>query len=116
MTDQELKQSVAENNATIKEAERSVRDMKLKLAKYKGDKTEQTKHIQNLDNLINLSVKQNVEIQEQEQILGDTLMKLGEVVSRLRTMERRYYISEKVNEIGVDAAVEDYFNKIKEVI
>ena len=61
MTDQEVKE-ILNKPAICREAERSVRDMKIKLAKYSGDKTEQTKHLQNLDNLINLAYKQAVEI------------------------------------------------------
>jgi hypothetical protein len=45
MTDQEAKE-ILNKPAICKEAERSVRDMKIKLAKYSGEKTEQTKHLQ----------------------------------------------------------------------
>ena len=54
MTEQEAKETLNKPHI-CREAERSIRDMKIKLSKYKGDKTEQTKHLHNLDNLLNLS-------------------------------------------------------------
>ena len=75
MTDQEAKE-ILNKPAICKEAERSVRDMKIKLAKYSGDKTEQTKHLQNLDNLINLAYKQAVDIDAYEELLATYLFKI----------------------------------------
>jgi len=98
MTDQEAKE-ILNKPAICKEAERSVRDMKLKLAQYTGDKTEQTKHLQNLDNLINLAYKQAVDIDAYEELLATYLFKMGEQQAKIRELCALNAMSNKIVEL-----------------
>ena len=111
MTDQQAKETLNKPHI-CREAERSIRDMKIKLSKYKGDKTEQNKHLHNLDNLLNLSHKQALEIDEYSDLTAQYIMKIGEMNSRLKDMAEKYYISEKIHEIGVDELVKQYQSKL----
>jgi len=98
MTDQEAKE-ILNKPAICKEAERSVRDMKIKLAKYSGDKTEQTKHLQNLDNLINLAYKQAVDIDSYEELLAAYLFKMGEQQAKIRELCELNAMANKIVEL-----------------
>jgi len=111
MTEQEAKEKLNKPHI-CREAEKSIRDMKIKLHKFKGDKTEQTKHLQNLDNLLNLSHKQALEIDEYSDLTAKYIFKIGEMNSRLKDMAEKYYISEKIHEIGVDEVVKQYQSKL----
>ena len=111
MTEQQAKETLNKPHI-CREAEKSIRDMKIKLAKYKGEKTEQTKHLQNLDNLLNLCHKQALEIDDYSELTAQYIMKIGEMNSRLNDMARKYYISEKIHEIGVDEVVKQYQSKL----
>ena len=112
MTKEEIKELLAKRQKICKEAERTILDMKVTLQKYKGDKTKQEKHLQNLGNLLNLAVKQGVDLQNYEDLLAQYLMKIGEQGARIREMEERYKISEQLHEIGVDAVVDNYIEKV----
>ena len=111
MTEQQAKETLNKPHI-CREAEKSIRDMKIKLSKFKGEKEEQTKHLQNLDNLLNLSHKQALEIDEYSDLTAQYIMKIGEMNSRLKDMEEKYYISEKIHEIGVDEVVKQYQRKL----
>jgi len=111
MTKQEAKETLNKPHI-CREAENSIRDMKIKLAKYKGDKTEQTKHLQNLDNLINLCHKQAIEIDEYADLTAQYIFKIGEMNSRLTDIAEKYYLSEKIHEIGVDETFKQYQSKL----
>ncbi len=111
MTKQEAKETLNKPHI-CREAEKSIRDMKIKLSKYKGEKTEQTKHLQNLDNLLYLSHKQAIEIDEYSNLTAEYIMKIGEMNSRLKDMTEKYYLSEKIHEIGIDEVVKQYQSKL----
>ena len=111
MTKQEAKETLNKPHI-CREAEKSIRDMKIKLSKYKGEKTEQTKHLQNLDNLVNLCHKQALEIDEYCDLTAKYIFKIGEMNSRLKDMTEKYYISQKIHEIGVDEVVKQYKSKL----
>mgnify|MGYP003626393073 CR=1 FL=1 len=111
MTEQQAKETLNKPHI-CREAEKSIRDMKIKLSKFKGDKTEQTKHLQNLDNLLNLSHKQALEIDDYSDLTAQYIMKIGEMNSRLKDMAEKYYISEKIHEMGVDEVVKEYQSKL----
>ncbi len=111
MTKQEVKETLNKPHI-CREAEKSIRDMKIKLSKYKGEKTEQTKHLQNLDNLLYLSHKQAIEIDEYSNLTAEYIMKIGEMNSRLKDMTEKYYLSEKIHEIGIDEVVKQYQSKL----
>jgi len=111
MTEQEAKEKLNKPHI-CREAEKSIRDMKIKLHKFKGDKTEQTKHLHKLDNLLNLSHKQALEIDEYSDLNAKYIFKIGEMNSRLKDMAEKYYISEKIHEIGVDEVVKQYQSKL----
>tara|TARA_R110001632_G_scaffold43656_3_gene110815 strand:+ start:1209 stop:1544 length:336 start_codon:yes stop_codon:yes gene_type:complete len=111
MTDQQAKETLNKPHI-CREAERSIRDMKIKLGKYKGEKEEQTKHLQNLDNLLHLSHKQAIDIEEYSEITAKYIMKIGEMNSRLKDMAEKYYLSEKIHEIGVDETIKQYQSKL----
>ena len=38
-------------------------------------------------------------------------MKIAELSSKLKDMERKYYLSEKIHEVGVNQVVEEYKKK-----
>ena len=109
-TEKEIKE-ILNKPHIYREAEKSVRDMKIKLYKFKGEKAEQTKHLHNLDNLLNLSHKQAVDIDTYSEITVKYLMKIAELSSKLKEMERKYYLSEKIHEVGVNQVVLEYKNK-----
>ena len=111
MTEQQAKETLNKPHI-CREAEKSIRDMKIKLHKFKGDKAAQTKHLQNLDNLLNLCHKQALEIDEYSDLTAQYIMKIGEMNSRLKDMAEKYYISEKIHEIGVDEVVKQYQSKL----
>ena len=111
MTEQEAKETLNKPHI-CREAEKSIRDMKIKLHKFKGDKAAQTKHLENLDNLLNLSHKQALEIDEYCDLTAKYIFKIGEMNSKLKDMAEKYYISEKIHEIGVDEVVKQYQSKL----
>lgn len=111
MTEQEIKETLNKPHI-CREAEKSIRDMKIKLHKYKGEKGDQTKHLQNLDHLLNLCHKQALEIDEYSDLTAQYIFKIGEMNSRLKDMIEKYYISEKIHEVGVDELVKQYQSKI----
>lgn len=114
MNNQEAKETINKPHI-FREAESSIRDMKIKLSKFKGDNTSQTKHLQNLDNLLNLSHKQAIELDDYLDLTAKYIFKIGEMNSRLKDMAEKYYISEKIHELGVDEAVRQYQNKINKM-
>ena len=112
MTTQEAKETL--NKPIIcKEAERSIREMKIKLSKYTGDKSEQTKHLNNLDNLLNLAHKQAVDIDMYEDLLAQYLFKIGEQQAKIRELVEMHAISEHIHEVGVDEVVKDFKSKMQ---
>lgn len=113
MTDQEAKDLIAKSSEIWKEAERSIRSMKIKLQRYTGDKTEQNKHISNLDNLLNLSHRQAADINTYSDLLARYLMNIGGLKAQLDEMQRKYEISEQIHEVGVDKVVENYLEMVK---
>jgi len=116
MTDQEAKDLLAQSSVIWKSAESSIRDMKITLSKYKGEKSEQEQRLRNLDNLLNLSHKQAKDLDYLEDLSGEYLMKIGKLKSKLTTMQDRYRISEEVNGVGVDKVVDDYLELLERKI
>lgn len=112
MNDREIKELLAKHSTICKDAETSIRDMKIKLSKYKGDKTEQTKNLQNLDNLLNLAHKQAVDIMQANDLIAKYLFKIGEQNYKLRELTEQYDISEKIHEVGIDKVIEDFKNRV----
>ena len=98
MTDKEAKELLAQSSIVWRQADRSIREMKIKLYKYSGDKTEQTQHLLNLDALLNLSHKQAIDIGTYEDLLAQYLFKIGELSGRLRDLQR---------EVDVDKLIKD---------
>tara|TARA_R110000868_G_scaffold379331_1_gene645126 strand:+ start:80 stop:379 length:300 start_codon:yes stop_codon:yes gene_type:complete len=99
MTDKEAKELLAKSSLVWKAAERSIREMKIKLAKYSGDKIEQTQHLNNLDGLLNLSHKQAIDIGTYEDLLAQYLFKIGELSARLRDLQREVYVDKLIKEL-----------------
>ena len=112
MNDKQIKELIAKNSTICKDAEESIRDMKLKLSRYKGDKTEQTRHLQNLDNLLNLAHKQAVDIMQANDLIAKYLFKIGEQDYKLRELREQYDVSEKINEIGIDKVTADFKSRV----
>jgi hypothetical protein len=96
-----------------KEAERSIREMKIKLSKYTGDKSEQTKHLNNLDNLLNLAHKQAIDLDTYEDLLATYLFKIGEQQAKIRELVEMHAISEHIHEVGIDEVVKDFKSKLQ---
>ena len=94
MTEQQAKETLNKPHI-CREAEKSIRDMKIKLHKFKGDKTEQSKHLHNLDNLLNLSHKQALEIDEYSDLTAQYIMKIGEMNSRLKIWQKSIILARK---------------------
>ena len=112
MTTQEAKETL--NKPFIcKEAERSIREMKIKLSKYTGDKSEQTKHLNNLDNLLNLAHRQAIDIDTYEDLLATYLFKIGEQQAKIRELVEMHAISEHIHEVGIDEVVKDFKSKLQ---
>jgi len=99
MTDKEAKELLAKSSIVWKEAERSIREMKIKLAKYSGDKTEQTQHLLNLDALLNLSHKQAIDIGAYEDLLAQYLFKIGELSYKLRDLQREVNVEKLIKDL-----------------
>ena len=99
MTDKEAKELLAKSSLVWKAAERSIREMKIKLAKYSGDKIEQTQNLNNLDGLLNLSHKQAIDIGTYEDLLAQYLFKIGELSARLRNLQREVYVDKLIKEL-----------------
>ena len=112
MSDKEIKELLAKQSTICKDAETSIRDMKIKLSRYKGDKTEQTKHLKNLDNLLNLAHKQAVDIMQANDLIAKYLFKIGEQNHKLRDMAEKYDVSEKIHDVGIDKVIEDFKNRV----
>ena len=111
MTNQEAKETLNKSEV-VRLAEASIRDMSIKLAKYKGNKTEQEKHLSNLRNLLNLSVKQGYDLDVKQDELSKYLIKIGELSAELRDMKRKFVISEQIHEVGIDEVVESFKSKV----
>jgi len=101
MTTDEAKQ-ILNKPAICKEAERSIREMKIRLSKYTGDKTEQTRHLSNLDNLLNLAHRQAIDLDTYEDLLAQYLFKIGELSAKIRELVEMHAISEHIHEVGID--------------
>lgn len=99
MTDKQAKELLAQSSIVWKDAERSIREMKIKLSKYSGDKKEQTKHLHNLDALLNLSHKQAIDIGTYENLLAQYLFKIGELSGRLRDLQREVNVEKLIKEL-----------------
>ena len=112
MNDKEIKELLAKQSTICKDAETSIRDMKLKLSRYKGDKTEQTRHLQNLDNLLNLAHKQAVDIMQANDLIAKYLFKIGEQNYKLRELTEQYDISEKIHDVGIDKVIADFKKRV----
>lgn len=111
MTNKEIAERISEERQICKKAEQSINEMKIALAKYKGEKTKQTERLANLENVINLSIKQGVDMQTYEDLLAQYLIKIGELSSKLKEMHTRYALSERIHEVGVESVVDDYVKK-----
>jgi hypothetical protein len=112
MTTQEAKE-ILNKPIICKEAERSIREMKIRLSKYTGDKSEQTKHLNNLDNLLNLAHKQAIDLDTYEDLLATYLFKIGEQQAKIRELVEMHAISEHIHEVGIDEVVKDFKSKIQ---
>jgi len=112
MTTDEAKQ-ILNKPAICKEAERSIREMKIKLSKYTGDKTEQTRHLSNLDNLLNLAHRQAIDLDTYEDLLAQYLFKIGELSAKIRELVEMHAISEHIHEVGIDEVIKDFKTKIQ---
>tara|TARA_R110000772_G_scaffold166843_3_gene278484 strand:+ start:1423 stop:1722 length:300 start_codon:yes stop_codon:yes gene_type:complete len=99
MTEKQIKEELAKSSAIWKDADRSIRDMKIKLGKYNGDKTEQTKHVLNLDNLLNLSHRQAMDINTYEDLLAKYMFKIGELSAKVRKLELQIKIDKQIAEM-----------------
>jgi len=112
MTNQEAKE-ILNKPIICKEAERSIREMKIRLSKYTGDKSEQTKHLNNLDNLLNLAHKQAIDLDTYEDLLATYLFKIGEQQAKIRELVEMHAISEHIHEVGIDEVVKDFKSKMQ---
>lgn len=99
MTDKEAKELLAKSSIVWKEADKSIREMKIKLSKYSGDKTEQTQHLLNLDALLNLSHKQAIDIGAYEDLLAQYLFKIGELSAKSRELQRTIDVDKLIKEL-----------------
>ena len=112
MTTDEAKQ-ILNKPAICKEAERSIREMKIRLSKYTGDKTEQTRHLSNLDNLLNLAHRQAIDLDTYEDLLAQYLFKIGELSAKIRELVEMHAISEHIHEVGIDEVIKDFKSKLQ---
>jgi hypothetical protein len=96
MNDKEAKEILAKSSIVWKAAAASLNDMKIKLGKYNGDKTEQTKHVLNLDNLLNLSHRQAMDINTYEDLLAQYIFKIGELAAKLRDLNLEIKIKKEI--------------------
>ena len=99
MTEKQIKEEIAKSSLVWKAADSSIRDMKIKLNNYKGEKTAQTKHILNLDNLLNLSHRQAMDINSYEDLLATYMFKIGELSAKLRKIELQIKIDKEIAEM-----------------
>tara|TARA_R110000803_G_scaffold9801_1_gene30540 strand:- start:118 stop:417 length:300 start_codon:yes stop_codon:yes gene_type:complete len=99
MTDKEVKEVLAKCSTIWRSADRSIGDMKIRLDKFNGDKTQQTKHLLNLDNLLNLSHRQAVDINAYQDLLSEYLFKIGELSSKLRHLELKAKRDKEIEEM-----------------
>ena len=95
----EAKEILAKSSLVWRAADRSLGDMKIKLAKYSGNKTEQTKHVNNLDALLNLSHRQAIDIGTYEDLLAQYLFKIGELSGRVRELQRYIDVDKSIREM-----------------
>ena len=112
MNDKQIKELIAKQSSICKDAESSIRDMKIKLSRYKGQKTEQTKHLENLDNLLNLAHRQSADIMQANDLIAKYLFKIGEQDYKLRELREQYDVSEKIHEVGIDTVIADFKSRV----
>jgi len=99
MTEKQLKEELAKSSLVWRAADGSIRDMKIKLHNYKGEKSKQTQHILNLDGLLNLSHRQAMDINTYEDLLAKYMFKIGELSAKLRKLELQIKIDKQVAEM-----------------
>lgn len=87
--------------------------MRIVLSKYRGDTTEQQARLEVLDELINYTVKIEVELNDTQELLGRYLMKIGELKSKLNDVEGQIILANLNNEKTVDEDAKEYLDKIK---
>lgn len=96
-----------------KKAESVVNAMKIVLSRYSGEKSEQQARLDVLDELINYTVRIEVELNDTQELLGRYLMKIGELKSKLNDLEGQIYLANLNNSKTVEEDAQEYLDKIK---
>ncbi len=89
-------------------------EMKVKLSKFTGQKVEQENRLEEIDKLINYTMKLEIEREEHLDKETQLIMIIGDLKAQLNEMARLYHISEKVNEKGVEMATDEFFDAIEQ--
>jgi len=96
-----------------KPARNAINEMRVILQRFKGDSTEQSKRIDILEDLVNYTIAKEIELNEVENTNAKLLMVIGEIQAKLKDMNERYYISEKIHEVSVDEVVNEFYKKFE---
>lgn len=96
-----------------KPARNAINEMRVILQRFKGDSTDQSKRIDILEDLVNYTIAKEIELNEVENTNAKLLMVIGEIQAKLKDMNERYYISEKIHEASVDDVVNEFYKKFE---
>jgi len=94
-------------------ARNAINEMKVVLQKFKGDKTIQQNRLAILDEIVNYTILKEVECNELENTNARLIMIIGGLKSQLNELARRFDISERVNERGIDDVVNEFIERFK---
>ncbi len=83
------------------------------LNRYQGKKEEQQERLKVFDELINYTIKVEIELNESEQKYSELIMELGRLRSLNKELAQLHYISEKVHEKGVKMVVDESIERFR---
>lgn len=112
-TKEEVKELLAKSKPIIKKAEISINQMKVKLQKFNGDKTEPKERIDSLDALVNLSIANQTRIDDLLNDNAKLLIKIGELNHLLKKSTRRLVLLEKISESSVEEVTRELVDNLR---
>ncbi len=92
------------SNRTNK-ARQALTAMKVLLNRYQGKKQEQQERLDAFEELINYTIRLEIELNESEQKHSQAIMELGRLSASNLELAQLHHISEKVHEKGVEMVV-----------
>jgi|GEM_PF-4090736 len=112
MTNEQMKELIANNNRIIIQSDVELTKMKVILQKYNGNKSEPQKRIETFEDLINYATALQSKVNDYEDTTAQLLMNIGELNSRLKDVSGKLGLLENVSETSIDEVVNKITSKL----